>query len=157
MFRTRKWKIATNVLGVYDTKGDFVYVLVGWEGSLTDSQILHDALARQNGLQVLKGIYNFLSNHDVLYLHIKARKALVFVTIYYYLCDASYPNAEVFLAPYRGQQYHLQEWRGAGNAPTIAKEYLNMTHSSARNVIEHAFGVLKDRWAILHGKLYCLL
>ncbi|KAA0032144.1 putative nuclease HARBI1 [Cucumis melo var. makuwa] len=59
--------------------------------------------------------------------------------------------------PQIGQQYHLQEWRGAGNAPTIAKEYLNMTHSSARNVIEHAFGVLKDRWEILHGKLYCLL
>ncbi|TYK04787.1 retrotransposon protein [Cucumis melo var. makuwa] len=25
-----------------------------------------------------------------------------------------------------GQQYHLQEWRGDGNVPTIAKEYFNM-------------------------------
>ncbi|KAL4028003.1 hypothetical protein IC575_011193 [Cucumis melo] len=32
-FRTRKGEIATNVLGVCDTKGDFVYVLAGWEGS----------------------------------------------------------------------------------------------------------------------------
>ncbi|KAL4034852.1 hypothetical protein IC575_003521 [Cucumis melo] len=127
-FRTRKGEIATNVLGVCDTKGDFVYVLAGWEGSAADSRILRDAISRENGLQVPKG--------------------------YYYLCDAGYPNAEGFLAPYRGQRYHLQEWRGATNAPTNAKEYFNMKHSSARNVIERAFGVLKGRWAILRGKSY---
>ncbi|KAL0556366.1 hypothetical protein IC582_004879 [Cucumis melo] len=59
-----------------------------------------------------------------------------------------------FLTPYRGQRYHLQEWRGGGNAPTNAKEYFNMKHSSARNVIERAFGVLKGRWVILRGKSY---
>ncbi|TYK06536.1 retrotransposon protein [Cucumis melo var. makuwa] len=63
-------------------------------------------------------------------------------------------NAKGFLAPYRGQRYHLQEWRGAANAPTNAKEYFNMKHSSIRNVIERAFGVLKGRWAILRGKSY---
>ncbi|KAL0536142.1 hypothetical protein IC582_025076 [Cucumis melo] len=123
-FRTR----ATNVLGVCDTKGDFVYVLAGWKGSAADSQILRDAISQENGLQVPKG--------------------------YYYLCDAGYPNAEGFLAPYRGHRYHLQEWRGAANAPTNAKEYFNMKHSSTRNVIERAFGVLKGRWAILRGKSY---
>ncbi|KAA0066980.1 retrotransposon protein [Cucumis melo var. makuwa] len=56
--------------------------------------------------------------------------------------------------PDRGQRYHLQEWRGAGNAPTNAKEYFNMKHSSARNVIERAFDVLKGRWPILRGKSY---
>ncbi|KAL0539765.1 hypothetical protein IC582_023981 [Cucumis melo] len=56
--------------------------------------------------------------------------------------------------PDRGQRYHLQEWRGAGNAPTNAKEYFNMKHSSARNVIERAFDVLMGRWAILRGKSY---
>ncbi|KAA0055440.1 retrotransposon protein [Cucumis melo var. makuwa] len=106
-FRTRKEKIATNVLGVCDTKGDFVYVLAGWEGPVVDSRILRDALSRENGLQVPKG-----------------------------------------------QRYHLQEWRGGGNAPTNAKEYFNMKHSSARNVIERAFGVLKGRWVILRGKSY---
>ncbi|KAL0561507.1 hypothetical protein IC582_001937 [Cucumis melo] len=30
-FRTRKGEIATNVLGVCNTKGDFVYVLAGWK------------------------------------------------------------------------------------------------------------------------------
>ena len=68
-----------------------------------------------------------------------------FVTCYYYLCDAGYSNAEEFLAPYRGQRYHLQEWQGAGNAPTTAKEYFNMKYLSARNVIEQVFDVLKSR------------
>ncbi|KAL0559197.1 hypothetical protein IC582_003789 [Cucumis melo] len=61
---------------------------------------------------------------------------------------------EGFLAPYRGQRYHLQEWRGVANAPTNANEYFNMKHSSARNVIERAFGVLKGPWVILRGNSY---
>ncbi|KAL4021161.1 hypothetical protein IC575_019952 [Cucumis melo] len=73
---------------------------------------------------------------------------------YYYLVDVGYPNAEGFLAPYRGQHYHLQEWRGPENAPSTSKEFFNMKHSSARNVIERAFGVLKGRWAILRKKSY---
>ncbi|TYK05448.1 retrotransposon protein [Cucumis melo var. makuwa] len=60
-YRTRKEEVATNVLGVCDTKGDFVYV------------------------------------------------------------DVGYPNAEDFLAPYKGQRYHLQEWRDAENAPSTSK------------------------------------
>ncbi|XP_038895774.1 protein ALP1-like [Benincasa hispida] len=71
---------------------------------------------------------------------------------YYYLCDAGYPNAEGFLAPYRGERYHLSDWRGARNAPTTATKFFNMKHSSTRNVIEQAFGLLKGRWAILKGK-----
>ncbi|KAL0543815.1 hypothetical protein IC582_018920 [Cucumis melo] len=127
-YRTRKGEVATNVLGACDTKGDFVFVLFGWEGSAADSRILRDAISRHNGLKVPKG--------------------------YYYLCDAGYPNAEGFLAPYRGERYHLSEWRGESNAPTTAREFFNMKHSSARNVIERAFGLLKGRWAILRGKSY---
>ncbi|TYK00096.1 putative nuclease HARBI1 [Cucumis melo var. makuwa] len=68
---------------------------------------------------------------------------------YYYLCDTGYPNAEEFLAPYRGKRYQLQEWHGTGNAPTTTN---NMKHSSARNVIERSFVLLKGRWAIIRGK-----
>ncbi|KAA0036556.1 retrotransposon protein [Cucumis melo var. makuwa] len=93
--------------------------LPSWEGSAADSRILRNALSRPNGLKVSKG--------------------------YYYLVDTGYPNAEGFLAPYRGQRYHLQEWRGPENAPSTSKEFFNMKHSSARNVIERAFGVLKGR------------
>ncbi|TYK00853.1 putative nuclease HARBI1 [Cucumis melo var. makuwa] len=92
-------KIVTNVLGVYDMKGDFIYVTVG------------KVLQKTHGFsRMLKG--------------------------YYYLCDVGYPNAKRFLTPYRGQRYHLQEWCGAGNSPTTTvKEYVNMKHSSTRNMI----------------------
>ncbi|XP_050941305.1 uncharacterized protein LOC127149564 [Cucumis melo] len=101
-YRICKEEVATNVLDVCDTKGDFIYVFAS----------------------------------------------------YYYLVDVGYPNVEGFLAPYRGQCYHLQEWRGPENAPSMSKEFFNMKHSSARNVIERAFDVLKGRWAILWGKSY---
>ncbi|KAA0037979.1 putative nuclease HARBI1 [Cucumis melo var. makuwa] len=68
-----------------------------------------------------------------------------------------YPNTEGFLAPYTGQRYHLQEWRGGGNAPTTSKEFFNMKHSSTQNVIERAFSPLKDRWTIVRGKSYYLV
>ncbi|KAA0041794.1 putative nuclease HARBI1 [Cucumis melo var. makuwa] len=45
MYRTHKGEISTNVL---------IFVLVGWEGCGADSRILWDALARLNGLKVLK-------------------------------------------------------------------------------------------------------
>ncbi|KAA0034921.1 putative nuclease HARBI1 [Cucumis melo var. makuwa] len=56
--RTHKGKIVTNVLGVCDTKSDFIFVLAGWEGLVVDSCILRDALARPNRLQVPKGYPN---------------------------------------------------------------------------------------------------
>ena len=52
-----KSKVATNVLGVCDTKGYFVFVLASWEGFVTDSHILRDAISRLNGLRVFKGNY----------------------------------------------------------------------------------------------------
>ena len=64
--------------------------------------------------------------------------------------DAGYSNSEGFLAPYRGQRYHLNEWR-EGRQPANAHEYFNMKHSAARNVIERCFGQLKLRWAILRS------
>ncbi|TYK08785.1 putative nuclease HARBI1 [Cucumis melo var. makuwa] len=130
IYRMHKGKIATNVLEVCDTKCDFVFVLAGWEGSTGDSCILRDAFARPNGLQVSKGIYNFyLPRH--LKIRVTAYNPLSYVVEFYYLCDMGYSNTEGFLTPYRGQRYHLQECRGAGNAPTTAKEYFNMKHSSA--------------------------
>ena len=153
-FRTRKGEIATNVLDVCDTKEDFVYVLAGYEGYVVESRILQDALDRENGLQMPKGIYNFNVHYHFGSYKQNANRVSVFGTGYYYVCDVGYPNAKGFLAPYRGQRYHLQDWWGDGNAPTTAKEYFNMKHSLAINVIECAFVVLKDRWAILRGKSY---
>ena len=67
--------------------------------------------------------------------------------------DAGYTNEECFLAPYRGQRYHLNDW-GEHHQPTTPKEYFNMKHSQARNCIERCFGILKTRWEILREKSF---
>ncbi|KAL5544075.1 hypothetical protein UlMin_007859 [Ulmus minor] len=64
--------------------------------------------------------------------------------------DAGYTNCNEFLALFRGQRYHLSEWI-VGQQPTSPEELFNLRHSSARNVIERCFGVLKNRWAILRS------
>ncbi|MED6133416.1 hypothetical protein PIB30_116666 [Stylosanthes scabra] len=124
-YRTRKGKVCTNVLGVCTRDMSFVYVLSGWEGSASDSRVLRDAITRRNCLQVPNGNY--------------------------YLVDAGYTNGPGFLAPYRGTRYHLKEWGHGARAPQTYQEYFNRKHSSARNVIERCFGLLKKRWAILRS------
>jgi hypothetical protein len=62
--------------------------------------------------------------------------------------DSSYPNRKGYLAPYKGQKYHISEWQNA-RQPVGSKEVFNFAHSSLRNVIERSFGVLKMKWRIL--------
>jgi hypothetical protein len=66
----------------------------------------------------------------------------------YYLVDSGYPNRKGYLAPYKGQKYHISEWQNA-RQPVGSKEVFNFAHSSLRNVIERSFGVLKMKWRIL--------
>ncbi|XP_062112444.1 uncharacterized protein LOC133823596 [Humulus lupulus] len=94
------------------------------EGSAADGRVLRDAIRRTNGLCVPNG-------HN-------------------YLVDGEYTNCKGFLAPYRGQRYHLNQWED-GNPPINPQEFFNMKHSSARNVIERCFGAIKNRWAILRS------
>ena len=51
-YRNRKGDLSTNVLGVCDLNMKFTYILPGWEGSPSDSQVLGDALHRRNGLKI---------------------------------------------------------------------------------------------------------
>ncbi|KAI5323440.1 hypothetical protein L3X38_032512 [Prunus dulcis] len=67
-YQTRKGEIATNVLVVCSRDMQFIFVLPGWEGSASDSQVLRDAITRPNGLKVPTG--------------------------YYYLVDGGYTNVE---------------------------------------------------------------
>ncbi|XP_047956848.1 uncharacterized protein LOC125202492 isoform X2 [Salvia hispanica] len=127
-YRTRKGQIATNTLAACTRDMRFVYVLPGWEGSAGDARILRDAVARPHGIKVPKGNY--------------------------YLCDNGYANSEGFLTPYRGVRYHLQEWGPDSERPKNPREMFNMRHTSARNIIERAFAILKMRWGILRSASY---
>ncbi|MFQ6650495.1 hypothetical protein Gotur_022410, partial [Gossypium turneri] len=113
-YRTRKGDIAINMLGVCTPDMQFVYVLPGWEGFVADGRVLRDAISRRHGLKVPHGCY--------------------------YLVDARYTNCEGFLAPFRGQRYHLNVWR-QGYQPSTPAEFFSMKHASARNVIERCFGI----------------
>jgi len=62
----------------------------------------------------------------------------------YYLVDAGYPNEYGYLVPYKGERYHLQDFRRGGQ-PSGREEVFNRAHSSLRNVIECSFGVWKQR------------
>ncbi|XP_017978307.1 PREDICTED: uncharacterized protein LOC108662446 [Theobroma cacao] len=108
----------------------FVFVLPGWEWSVTDGRVLRGALRRRNRLKVSHGCY--------------------------YLVDAGYTNCESFLAPFKGQQYHLNEWR-QGHEPSSPEEFFNMKHAAARNVIEMCFGLLKMRWGIFRSPSFYLI
>ncbi|XP_074303342.1 uncharacterized protein LOC141637813 [Silene latifolia] len=123
-YRIRKGNLTTNVLGVCSVEMEFIYVLLGWEGSAHDGRILRDAISRPNGLKVPKG--------------------------YYYLCDG-YTNGDRFLASFRGHLYHLKEWNSGPHRPQTAEEYFNLSYPQARNVIGRCFGLLKGRWGILRS------
>ena len=73
--------------------------------------------------------------------------------------DSGYPNRNGYLAPYKGSTYHLPEFRlRRHRAPQGKYEMFNYLHSSLRNVIERAFGVLKQKWCTRKANTnhYCL-
>ena len=63
--------------------------------------------------------------------------------------DAGYSNTKGYLAPYKGERYHIPDFRGR-SLPQGIEEIFNHAHSSLRNVIERTIGVWKNRWHILH-------
>ncbi len=62
--------------------------------------------------------------------------------------DSGFPNIPGFLAPYRGQRYHLRDFRGRTGFRG-KEELFNHRHSSSRNVVERVFGGWKARFPIL--------
>ncbi|XP_062081151.1 uncharacterized protein LOC133785954 [Humulus lupulus] len=102
----------------------FTYVYAGWEGTTNDSRVLLDAIRKDDNFPMPPPGK-------------------------YYVVDSGYPNMPGFLAPYRGERYHLRPFRGRGNHPRGAMELFNYRHSSLRNVIERCFGLLKARFPIL--------
>ena len=63
----RKGEIAINVLDVCDTKGNFVYVLPGWEGYAADSRILSDALFHEKMDYLCQRVYLIYNKNNVVF------------------------------------------------------------------------------------------
>jgi hypothetical protein len=79
---------------------------------------------------------------------ISYRRLLLSYVGKYYLVDAGYPLMKGYLTPYKGEKYHLPDFRRAGRGNGI-EERFNYVHSSLRSAIERTFGVWKNRWRIL--------
>ncbi|KAL0306146.1 UNVERIFIED_CONTAM: hypothetical protein Sradi_6031900 [Sesamum radiatum] len=123
-YRSRKGRLAQNVLAICDFEMNFTYVYAGWEGSAADARVLDNAVSQDPNFP--------------------------FPPIgKYYLVDAGFANYQCFLAPYRGTRYHLPEWRGQGHRYRTPQDMFNHAHSRLRNVIERCFGVLKKRFPII--------
>jgi len=65
----------------------------------------------------------------------------------FYLGDVGFMLKHNILTPYRGVRYHLKEYNRKG--PQNPKELFNLWHTSLRNVIERALGVLKKQFPII--------
>ncbi|KAK3150817.1 hypothetical protein QOZ80_3AG0238170 [Eleusine coracana subsp. coracana] len=96
---------------------------IGRSGSMHDTSVLFHAI-----------------DHDDTFPHPPQGK--------YYMVDAGYPNRPGYMAPYKGQRYHVPDWR-RGAAPRGEQETFNYHHSRTRNVVERTFGVWKQKWRIL--------
>nr|GEV39569.1 putative nuclease HARBI1 [Tanacetum cinerariifolium] len=116
-YRGRKGYPTINVLVACTFDLKFTYVSSSWEGTVSDLRIVKDALTRDDKLIIPDGKY--------------------------YLVDGGLPHRSTLIAPYRGVRYHLKEY--SGRAPQNPRELFNLRHSSLRNSIERAFGVLKNR------------
>lgn len=65
----------------------------------------------------------------------------------FYLVDSRYAGTRGYLGPHKEHRYHLREFEDRGLEGE--NELFNSMHASLRNVIERAFGTLKERWRIL--------
>jgi hypothetical protein len=80
--RDRKGGITQNCLAICGFDLVFYYVFSGWEGSVSNSIMFHDA--RVTDLAIHSGRY--------------------------YLADAGFPLCALLLIPIQGVHYHLHEW-----------------------------------------------
>ncbi|KAG8477656.1 hypothetical protein CXB51_027669 [Gossypium anomalum] len=81
------FKDCIGAIDVCDFNMCFTFVMAGWEGSAHDTRIFLDAIRDPK--------YKFL--------HPPNGK--------YYLVDSGYPQMKGYLGPYRGQRYHLPDFR----------------------------------------------
>jgi hypothetical protein len=131
----------------------FTFIMVGWEGAAHDTRIFLDAIRKPsaNFPKPPPGIVFFfliLLIMNAYCLCISHRWLLLPCVGKYYLVDAGYLLIKGYLTPYKGERYHIPDFRRAGRGNGI-EERFNYVHSSLRSVIERTFGVWKNRWHIL--------
>ncbi|KAL3747615.1 hypothetical protein ACJRO7_016420 [Eucalyptus globulus] len=124
-FRGRSGRTTQNVLCICSFDMKFTFVYAGWEGSANDCRVLSAAL----------------ENPQLQFPRPPPGR--------YYVVDSGYATLSGFLTPFKGDRYHLSEYRGNGGQPRTARELFNKKHSSLKNVIERSFGALKNRFTIL--------
>ncbi|XP_042504682.1 protein ALP1-like [Macadamia integrifolia] len=127
-YRGRKGDTTWNVMCACDLDMKFTFVYASWEGSANDYRVFNEAL----------------NNPKFEFPHPPPGK--------YYAVDSGYPSTTGFLTPFKGQRYHLNDYRN--RRPRTAVELFNNGHSFVRNVIERSFGSLKKRFPIL-SKMPC--
>ncbi|XP_038693712.1 protein ALP1-like [Tripterygium wilfordii] len=122
----RKGVATQNVLAVCDFDMMYTYISAGWEGSAHDSRVLEHSLRveRMKFPKPPRGKY--------------------------YLVDAGYANKTGFLAPYKGERYHVPVFQNGAPA-SGPREVFNKAHARLWNVIERTFGVTKKKWRILNA------
>ncbi|KAG5228228.1 protein ALP [Salix suchowensis] len=123
-FIGRKGVLTQNIMAACSFDIQFTFVWAGWEGSAHDARIFLETI----------------DSRSIKFPKPPEGK--------YYLVDVGYPNEYGYLGPYRGEQYHLQDFRRRGE-PSGRREVFNRAHSSLCNVIERTYGVWKQRWRIL--------
>ncbi|MQM00608.1 hypothetical protein Taro_033344 [Colocasia esculenta] len=128
-YRNRENVISQNVMGVCGFDLMFHYVSVGFKGAAADMTALRRAI-NVGGFTVPLGKY--------------------------YLVDSGFGNAAQFLAPYRGERYHISKYQNRGNAAyKNIRDKFNHRHAQLHNCVERCFGVLKNRFQTLReGNCY---
>ncbi|XP_020081683.1 putative nuclease HARBI1 [Ananas comosus] len=123
-YRCRKGFTSQNMMAACSFDHQFLFVCTRWEGSAADMRVLRWC-CESGGFTVPEGKF--------------------------YLVDSGYANTDRFLAPYRGERYHLSQFAVNAHARRHRgpKDLYNHRHAQLRNVIEKAFGILKRRFKVL--------
>ncbi|XP_043717784.1 uncharacterized protein LOC122665698 [Telopea speciosissima] len=118
-YQNQKGITTQNVMCACSFDMYFTFANVGWEGSANDCRVFKSARSNPS--------FNFPHPPP----------------------DSGYANQTAYLTPFRGERYHLPDYRGAGRTPRTARELFNYRHSFLRNVIERTCGVLKNKILLL--------
>jgi hypothetical protein len=116
-FIRRKGVPIQNILTACRFDIQFIFVSAGGEGSASDTRIFLEAIDNPNikFAKPLEGsnmcVYVCIYVNVNCFLTFFFLKNLYVFTGKYYLVDSGYPTKYEFLGPYKGQRYHLQEFR----------------------------------------------